>query len=223
MAQYNQVLVNINTTSQDSSFNGINLLNGDTLNLTFDETGASKLAIQGYTLNDAGLSLSNLNVGTDFLDSNSANTVLTQLTHASTLLRTAASSLGSNLSIVEIRQDFNKNLINVLQTGASNLTHGRHQRGSGEQPGAVHSPVDRSLRARARQPVAAERAATVALIYLAGCSLKRRRYLRRFCCSYGARFLPCLRSFAGVSGRTNQSAFDAPEFRRIWKSSLTQF
>jgi flagellin len=122
VAQYNQVLVNINTTSQDSSFNGINLLNGDTLNLTFDETGASKLAIQGYTLNDAGLSLSNLNVGTDFLDSNSANTVLSQLTQASTLLRTAASSLGSNLSIVQIRQDFNKNLINVLQTGASNLT-----------------------------------------------------------------------------------------------------
>jgi flagellin len=122
VAQYNQILANINTTAQDSSFNGINLLNGDTLNLTFDETGASKLAIQGSVLNDAGLSLSNLNNGTDFLDSNSANTVLTQLTHASTLLRTAASSLGSNLSIVEIRQDFNKNLINVLQTGASNLT-----------------------------------------------------------------------------------------------------
>jgi flagellin len=122
VAQYNQVLANINTTSQDSSFNGINLLNGDTLNLTFDETGASKLAIQGSTLNDAGLSLSDLNVGTDFLDSNSANTVLAQLTQASTLLRTEASSLGSNLSIVQIRQDFNKNLINVLQTGASNLT-----------------------------------------------------------------------------------------------------
>jgi flagellin len=122
VAQYNQVLANINTTAQDSSFNGINLLNGDTLNLTFDETGASKLAIQGSVLNDAGLSLSDLNVGTDFLDSNSANTVLTQLTQASTLLRTSASSLGSNLSIVEIRQDFNKNLIDVLQTGASNLT-----------------------------------------------------------------------------------------------------
>jgi flagellin len=122
IAQYNQVLANINTTAQDASFNGINLLSGDTLNLTFDETGASKLAIQGYNLNDAGLSLSNLNVGVDFLDSNSANTVLAQLTQASTVLRTAASSLGSNLSIVEIRQDFNKNLVNVLQTGASNLT-----------------------------------------------------------------------------------------------------
>jgi len=122
VAQYNQVMAQIDTTSQDSSFNGINLLNGDTLNLTFDETGASKLAIQGYIFNDAGLGLSTLNSGTDFLDSNSANSILAQLNQASTTLRTAASSLGSNLSIVEIRQDFNKNLINVLQTGASNLT-----------------------------------------------------------------------------------------------------
>jgi flagellin len=122
VSQYNTILQNINTTAQDSSFNGINLLNGDTLDLTFDETGASKLSISGATLNDAGLGLSNLNAGTDFLDNNSANAVLAQLTQASTTLRTAASSLGSNLSIVEIRQDFNKNLVNVLQTGASNLT-----------------------------------------------------------------------------------------------------
>jgi flagellin len=122
VSQYNQVMAQINTTSQDSSFNGINLLNGDTLNLTFDETGASKLAITGVTFNDAGLGLSTLTAGTDFLDSNSANNVLASLTQASTTLSTEASSLGSNLSIVEIRQDFNKNLINVLQTGASNLT-----------------------------------------------------------------------------------------------------
>jgi flagellin len=122
VAQYNQVLQQINTTSQDSSFNGINLLNGDTLNLTFDETGASKLAITGVTFNTAGLGLSTLAAGTNFLDSNSANSVLTTLTQASTTLRTEASALGSNLSVVEIRQDFNKNLINVLQTGASNLT-----------------------------------------------------------------------------------------------------
>ncbi len=122
VAQYNNVLQQINTTAQDSSFNGINLLNGDTLNLTFDETGASKLAITGVTFNDAGLGLSTLTTNLDFLDSNSANKVLTQLTAASTTLRGEASSLGSNLSIVQIRQDFNKNLINVLQTGASNLT-----------------------------------------------------------------------------------------------------
>jgi flagellin len=122
VAQYNQVIQNITTTAQDSSFNGINLLNGDTLNLTFDETGASKLSISGVTFNATGLGLSSLTAGTNFLDNNSANTVLTTLTQASTTLRTEASSLGSNLSVVQIRQDFNKNLINVLQTGASNLT-----------------------------------------------------------------------------------------------------
>ena len=122
VTQYNQVLQQINTTAQDSSFNGINLLNGDTLDMTFDETGASKLSISGVTFNDAGLSLSTLSVGNDFLDNNSANSVLATLTQASTTLRTEASALGSNLSVVEIRQDFNKSLINVLQTGASNLT-----------------------------------------------------------------------------------------------------
>jgi flagellin len=92
------------------------------MNLTFDETGASKLSISGVTFDDAGLGLSSLGAGTDFLDNNSANSVLATLTQASTTLRTEASALGSNLSVVEIRQDFNKSLINVLQTGASNLT-----------------------------------------------------------------------------------------------------
>ena len=122
VSQYNNVLQQINTTSQDASFNGINLLNGDTLKLIFNETGRSTLTISGVTFNDAGLGLSNLNPGIDFLDSNSANKALTALNAASTTLRSEASSLGSNLSIVQIRQDFSKNLINVLQTGSSNLT-----------------------------------------------------------------------------------------------------
>ena len=45
---------------------------------------------------------------------------------------------------------------------------GRHQRGSGQQPGAVDPPVDRGLRAGAGQPVAGERAATAALISKTG-------------------------------------------------------
>jgi len=122
IAQYNNVLAQIDTTAQDASFNGINLLNGDTLKLTFNETGRSTLNITGVTFNSTGLGLSALVVGSDFLDSNSANKVLGTLNSASTELRSEASSLGSNLSIVQIRQDFNKNLINVLQTGSSNLT-----------------------------------------------------------------------------------------------------
>ena len=74
------------------------------------------------TFNAAGLGLASLTAGTDFLDNASANAALTKLSAASSTLRTEASALGSNLSVVQIRQDFNKNLINVLQTGSSNLT-----------------------------------------------------------------------------------------------------
>ncbi len=122
VSQYNNVLAQINTTAQDASFNGVNLLNGDTLKLTFNETGRSTLSITGVTFNSAGLGLSTLTSGTDFLDNASANKALTALSNASTTLRSEASTLGSNLSIVQIRQDFNKNLIDVLQTGSSNLT-----------------------------------------------------------------------------------------------------
>ncbi len=120
--QYNDVITQITTTAQDSSFNGINLLNGDNLKLTFNETGKSTLNISGVTFNAGGLGLASVVSGTDFLDNSSANTILTKLSSASSTLRTQASALGSNLSIVQIRQDFNKNLINVLQTGSSNLT-----------------------------------------------------------------------------------------------------
>ena len=122
VAQYNNVLAQINTTAADASFNGINLLNGDTLKLTFNETGKSTLSITGVTFNTGGLGLSTLTAGTDFLDNNSANKVIKVLNTASSTLRDEASTLGSNLSVVQVRQDFNKNLINVLQTGSSNLT-----------------------------------------------------------------------------------------------------
>src|SRR5689334_6451368 len=122
VSQYNNVLAQINTTAQDSSFNGVNLLNGDTLKLVFNETGRSTLSISGVTFSSAGLGLSSLTSGTDFLDNSSANKALTALANASNTLRSESSTLGSNLSIVQIRQDFNKNLINVLQTGSSNLT-----------------------------------------------------------------------------------------------------
>jgi flagellin len=120
--QFNGILSQITTTAQDASFNGINLLGGDQLKLTFNETGKSTLNITGVNFNAAGLGLANLIPGTDFIDNSATNRVVANLAQASTLLRSQASALGSNLSIVQIRQDFSKNLINVLQTGSSNLT-----------------------------------------------------------------------------------------------------
>jgi flagellin len=120
--QYNNILNQIDSTSQDSSFNGVNLLNGDQLKLVFDETGKSSLNITGVTYNSKGLGLAALTSGVDFIDNSATNKVLSNLNAASSTLRSEASALGSNLSVVQVRQDFNKSLINVLQTGSSNLT-----------------------------------------------------------------------------------------------------
>ena len=52
--QYNNILNQITTTAQDASFNGINLLGGDTLKLTFNETGKSTLNIHRRQLQRRG-------------------------------------------------------------------------------------------------------------------------------------------------------------------------
>jgi flagellin len=122
VTQYNQVLQQIATTAKDASFNGVNLLNGDTLKLVFNETGTSIINITGVNFGPGGLGLANLVAGTDFIDNTATNRVLGALNTAGTTLRSEASALGANLSVVQIRQDFSKNLINVLQTGSSNLT-----------------------------------------------------------------------------------------------------
>ena len=164
VAQYNQIIQQITTTAQDASFNGVNLLNGDTLKLVFNETGKSTSTITGVTFNPTGLGLASLTNGTDFLDNAATNTVLTALNTASTTLRSQASAFGSNLSIVQIRQDFSKNLINVLQTGSSNLTLAdTNEEAANSQALSTRQSIAVSALALANQSQA-ERAAAPALI-----------------------------------------------------------
>jgi len=62
-------------------------------------------------------------VADDAFQSNaSINAALAELDTAIGTLRQQASTFGSSLSVVEVRQDFTKNLINTLETGAANLT-----------------------------------------------------------------------------------------------------
>ncbi|AWN36667.1 DUF1522 domain-containing protein [Methylobacterium radiodurans] len=124
LSQFNQILDNIKSTAQDASFNGVNLLNGDTLKLTLNEKGSSTMNLIGVTFDPAGLGLTRLgqNGLNEFEDISSTNKVITSLTQASSALRSQASTFGSNLSVVQNRQDFNKQIINVLQTGSSKLT-----------------------------------------------------------------------------------------------------
>jgi flagellin len=118
---YNDLLGQIDALAKDSGFNGVNLLNGDNLSVLFNEDGSSSLDIAGVTDNATTLGLATL-ASTAFDTNTSINSTLDDLKDAIETLRGQASKFGSNLSVVETRQDFTKNMINVLQTGASNLT-----------------------------------------------------------------------------------------------------
>jgi hypothetical protein len=118
---YNDLLGQIDALAKDSGFNGVNLLNGDNLSVLFNEDGSSSLAIGGVTNTAAGLGLTTL-ASTAFDTNTSINSTLDDLKSSIDTLRGQSAKFGSNLSVVETRQDFTKNMINVLQTGASNLT-----------------------------------------------------------------------------------------------------
>jgi len=117
---FNAVLAQIDTLAGDASYNGINLLNGDNLKVVFNETGTSSLTISGVTFDASGLGLSSVSSGY-FQDNTNIDTAIAGLDTALTSLRTQAGKFGSNLTTVQTRQDFTKNLINTLQTGADNL------------------------------------------------------------------------------------------------------
>jgi flagellin len=118
--QYNALLTQIDQLAADASYNGVNLLTGDNLKVTFNETDTSSLSIGGVNLNSAGLGLTAIS-GTGFQDNNYISNLLNTINTALTTLRSQASSFGTNLTTVQTRQDFTKNLINTLQTGSDNL------------------------------------------------------------------------------------------------------
>jgi len=119
--QFNTLRNQIDQLAADASFNGNNLLQGDDLSAIFNSAGTSSLTITGVTYNSAGLGINEAASGS-FQTNASIQTTLTELDTAIATLRTQASTFGSNLSVVETRQEFTNNLINVLETGAGNLT-----------------------------------------------------------------------------------------------------
>jgi flagellin len=132
--QYNNLLNQITQLAGDASYNGVNLIagKGNDLNIKFNNTGSSTLNVASVDATASGLGLSSITSSNNsssqnglgnFLLNSDVNKTLATLTSAGNTLNSAASSLGSNLSVVQNRQDFSKQLINVLSTGSANLTN----------------------------------------------------------------------------------------------------
>lgn len=141
--QYLDLAKQLDKLGKDSGYNGVNLLNGEELNITFNErTGDAKSDMTVALYNDdatpvaEAVNATNLGIATettgtyaaptgadDFLDNADLDDLSDLLTTAVTTLQTKASTLGSNLTVVQTRQDFTKQIINVLKEGSDNLVN----------------------------------------------------------------------------------------------------
>ena len=119
--QYNEILNQIDMLAKDSGYKGVNLLQAENLTVNFNEDRTSSLLVQGKNADVEGLKLP---AGEDWdnADNVALETALNSVDDAINTLRNWASEFGNNYSIVQSRESFTENLINVLTEGADKLT-----------------------------------------------------------------------------------------------------
>jgi flagellin len=130
ISQFNELRRQLDKIAGDSGFNGVNLLRADKLKVVFNEGGTSLLEIQAKDVNGnvrgSSTDANSLDIGiadaAEFSDDDALDARLDKLSNSLTVVQTQASSFGSSLATVQIRQEFTKMMINTLQTGADNLT-----------------------------------------------------------------------------------------------------
>ena len=121
MKQFNGILEQIDQLAKDASYKGVNLLQNNDLTVIFNEDRSSKIDIIGVDASSEGLGLT---VASDWAnsDNKAIDLSITSVEAAISKLRTMASEFGNNYSVVQNREDFTENLINVLTEGADKLT-----------------------------------------------------------------------------------------------------
>ncbi len=122
--QFNELLKQINTIANDSSFNGTNLLQAtpDNLAVEFNTDNTSNLTITGL---DSTTATSGINIAVaanNFGLNANIDTALTAISSALTTLRSNASTMGSNNTILTTRLNFTDDLVNTLEGGNGKLT-----------------------------------------------------------------------------------------------------
>ena len=119
-AQFDSLRTQIDQAAQDAGFNGVNLLAGSSLTLTFNETGSSQMTVTGSTITSANLSLS-ASANTWQNDSD-VNAALSAIENAIDSLEATTVTFSSMATVISARSDFNSEMIDTLNTGADLLT-----------------------------------------------------------------------------------------------------
>lgn len=124
--QFNELRTQLINLAEDSNFNGINLLGGDNLAVTFNEDATNSLTVTAVNWATGAAQAISINAAADWTadaagDTNIGNAA-TAVNNAISTLRTQAAAFGTSLTTVKIREDFTRQMINTLKGGADGLT-----------------------------------------------------------------------------------------------------
>ena len=118
--QYNEFLKQINNVVAESNFNGLNLLEGDSIRAIFNEKGDAMRTINGVKMDTLSLGLSNA-VG-DWQNEEDIQNALNDLEHALYQAHQAASSFDQASAMIQSRDTFLNLLSETCLNGAAMLT-----------------------------------------------------------------------------------------------------
>ncbi|MDJ0935355.1 MAG: flagellin [Kiloniellales bacterium] len=125
VSQFNELRTQISNLANDAEFQGLNLVNssGNSLTVEFSTSTTSTLTIDGVdiTLNTGGTGLT-VAAAANFSLTSNIDSALAQIDADITTLRGNASTLGSNVALLQTRLDFTERYVNVLEEGAGKLT-----------------------------------------------------------------------------------------------------
>ena len=119
-AQFNAILDQIDQVAKDASYKGVNLLQNNDLKVIFNEDRTSDLIVKGQDASSAGLKIAD--AANSWKSDADVETAIKAVEDAVNTLRSMSSELGNNYSIVQSRESFTENMINVLEEGADKLT-----------------------------------------------------------------------------------------------------
>ena len=118
-AQFDSLRTQIDQLAADAKFNGVSLLNLQSLKVIFNEAATSFQTLSGVNDSSAGLGV--VASGGSFQTNFDINAAVTNVNAALVTLRNQASTFSSNVSVIQARTDFTKQIVNTLTTGADAL------------------------------------------------------------------------------------------------------
>jgi len=120
--QFDALRTQIDQLAVDSGYNGVSLLNNQSLAIFTNVTSTAKVILTGNTDTSAGLGLTSTFTVNTFQDNFDVNSAVSTVKTALTTLQNQASTYASQVSVIQARQDFTSRQVNTLSSGINDLT-----------------------------------------------------------------------------------------------------